>query len=164
MSQLIQQRVIVKKTDGDFAWVVVADGSGCGSCSSKKTCGSANLLKPLIDANTKSKNLKVINKLNAQAGDEVMLELASSDLLKGTFLAYLLPLVTLFVFALLGKYFFGEAGSALLGITGLFAGLYWVKNIVEGISGKQMIEPEMTSFAAHADTNNVNVKAIQPYS
>lgn len=162
MSQLIQQRVIVKKTDGDYAWVMVADGSGCGSCSSKNVCGSANLLKPLIDANSKNKNLKVRNTLNAQVGNEVMLELSSSDLLKGTLLAYLLPLVTLFVCALLGKYFFGELASALFGIAGLFAGLFWVKNIVTGISGKRMIEPEMTSYAAQTD--KINVHSIQPYS
>lgn len=161
MSQSIQQSVIVKKVVGEYAWVSYADDSsssdGCGSCSSKNACGSANLLKPLIDAKSQEKYLKVRNTLNADVGDKVTLELCSKNLLKSTLLAYLLPLFSLFLFALLGRFLLGETASALLGITGLFIGLFFVRFIASNTSFKHLIEPVMVSH------NKDNSHIMQPY-
>lgn len=169
MSQLIQQNVIVKKTDGGFAWVILdeefSSAGGCGSCSSKNACGSSSFLTSFLDSNSdensENKYLKLPNTINAEAGDKVLLELHSKNLLKSTFLAYLLPLASLLLFALIGRLLFGEATSAILGIAGLFIGLYLVKFIVSNTSFKKTIEPVMVSLNKGLSSNNKHI--IQPY-
>ena len=99
MSETVQQSVIVKKIENQYAWVLATHDSSCESCSSKSGCSSTNLLRPLLDATIKNQGLRVVNTLNASVGDEVAIELSATNLLKATMLAYLLPLLGLFIFA-----------------------------------------------------------------
>jgi len=144
----LQERVIVTRTEGDYAWVTVMDNAGgCDSCASKGACGSFNLFKPLVDEKIAIKNnnntLKVRNRLNASKGDEIIIEMSSQSLLKGTFLVYLLPLFMLFAGALIGQAISGELLSTVFGIMGLIIGLFFVKNMFSNTSLKETIEPKM---------------------
>jgi sigma-E factor negative regulatory protein RseC len=143
MSEVIHQSVLVKKTQGQYAWILSTDDSACASCASKNSCSSTNLLKPLLDATLKNEGLRVLNSLNAKAGDRVDVELSASSLLKATVLAYLFPLFSLFILAWLGKLFFGELASIIMGLAGLFIGLYLVKIYLSGSWLKTAIEPHM---------------------
>jgi len=69
-------------------------------------------------------------------------------LLKITILTYLLPLFSLFVFAWLGQLLsgasgFGEAPTIVMGLVGLFVGLYLVKQRLSVSRFQQDIEPVM---------------------
>ncbi len=159
MSEIIHQTVIIKKIEGQYAWILSAEDSACASCASKNSCSSTNLLKPLLDATLKNEGLRVINSLNAAVGDRVDIALSSSSLLRATVLAYLLPLLGLFIFAWLGKLFFGEVASIIMGLTGLFVGLYLVKIRLSGTRAKTGIEPVMvkpsqTQMTIQAIENN----------
>jgi len=143
MSETIHQSVIVKRIEGKYAWVIGTEDSACASCASKSSCSSTNLLKPLLDATIKNKGLRVVNTLDAHVGDKVGIALSSSSLLRVSMLAYLLPLLNLFIFAWLGKYYFGEGMSILLGLAGLFTGFYLVKKRLTANHQRSGIEPIM---------------------
>jgi sigma-E factor negative regulatory protein RseC len=143
MSEIIHQSVIIKRIEGKYAWVISTEDSACANCASKSSCSSTNLLKPLLDATIKNKGLRVVNSLNAAVDDRVEIALSSTSLLKATMLAYLLPLLCLFIFAWLGKMFFGETVSIFMGVAGLFVGFYLVKIRMSETHHGTGIEPVM---------------------
>ncbi len=156
MSETIHQSVIVKRIEGKYAWVIGTEDSACASCASKSSCSSTNLLKPLLDATIKNEGLRVVNALDAHVGDKVDIALSSSSLLRASMLAYLLPLLNLFIFAWLGKYYFGEGMSILLGLAGLFTGFYLVKKRLSVSHQRSVIEPIMVEHVAKDVIINLN--------
>ena len=72
--------------------------------------------------------MDALNECDAHVGDVVCLELGASTFLKASFVAYGVPLVLFFLFAL-GGYFIGQENvlrrdilSALCGLGGVFVG------------------------------------------
>lgn len=87
--------------DGQFAYVQVQKQSGCHGCASSGTCGTSALARYFSDS---SRGLiKVNNTVGGAVGDRVELSLDESQLVKHAFMAYGLPLLGLFVFAVLFK-------------------------------------------------------------
>jgi sigma-E factor negative regulatory protein RseC len=115
-------------------------GSACGSCSSKKSCGSGRLFSFSDDSDY---SIRVPNRINLKQGDEVILDMSSDKLLLGTMLIYLLPLLFLFLFASIGKYFAGELASVLTGLGGLLIGLNVAKKIILIKKVARQFEPEV---------------------
>ncbi len=108
--------------DGEYVFLKTSSTSACGECSSKGSCGSVKLFKPVV----KNNEIKVKSSLDLKEGDSVVLELAPSKLLQGTFLIYLFPLISLIVFAVLGKIIAGEGISIISGIVGMVISLLLV--------------------------------------
>ena len=104
--------------------------SSCGGCQSESGCGTSALAK--LFANTGSAPMKVENTLDAKLGDQVILKLDESRLVLHSFMAYGLPLIGLFLFALLLKWTGlsllnmndgqAELLSILGGVFGVFSG------------------------------------------
>lgn len=138
--QLEQTTATVVKVDGDCAFLKTNQQSSCGECSSKSSCGSVKLFSFVPESKY---NIKVKNTLDLKAGDSVRLEMESARLLQGTLLLYLLPLLSLFVFAALGKYVGGEGVSILAGLSGLFIALFVVKKFVSQKPVSQQFVPKV---------------------
>lgn len=121
--------------EGESILVKTQRQSACGGCQSESGCGTSALAK--LFSNTGSAPIKMANHLNAKQGDRVLLKLDESRLVLHAFMAYGLPLIGLFVFAILLKF----AGLSLLemsertaellsilgGLFGLFAGWAFTK-------------------------------------
>lgn len=124
---MIEQTARVIRTRQDYAWVVPLNNKACGSCDSQAGCSSKaglfSFLKP------DSEELYVANPLRAKPGDEVVVGVQGSALITYSLLAYLLPLLSMIVFAILGNALFlrigmeGELGGVLAGVAGLLGGL-----------------------------------------
>jgi positive regulator of sigma E activity len=69
-----------------------------------------------------------------------VLGLHAQGLLSGAVLIYLLPILTLFVFAVLGQQFLGEVASIVMGLFGLAIGLLLSKKIAQSIFMKAQLE------------------------
>jgi sigma-E factor negative regulatory protein RseC len=134
--QLAEQTAIVNHVDGDLAYLKANSNAGCGSCSSKLSCGSTSLF-----SFTPNNYLKVTNTLDLRAGDSVIVSIPSEKLLFGTVLVYLLPLFVLFGFAIVGKLLLGESASILLGLVGLFLSLIFVKKFIAQKNIRPQFEP-----------------------
>jgi sigma-E factor negative regulatory protein RseC len=139
MSDKLRETGIVSFVREDYAYLKTDAGSACGSCSSKKSCGSGRL----FSLSNPDYTIRVPNRLNLQKGDEVILDMSSDKLLLGTVLIYLLPLLFLFLFASIGKYFGSEFISVLAGLSGLFIGLSVAKKIISIKKVARQFEPEV---------------------
>lgn len=111
--------------------------SACSSCSAAKGCG-----QKLLASVGQGQRFEVLAenplKLTLQTGDQVVLGLAETALVKASMLAYLLPLVLLAVFAGVAEWL-GAAESMviLFALVGLAAGLLGMKWMVSGSSCNQ---------------------------
>ena len=97
---MIERQAVVVSTEGDIAHVEVLRESGCASCSLKSGCGTGTIGQMFL---SKCIRHEVRNTQNARAGDNVVLGIDERNLVKTSFIIYILPLLGLFGFALLGE-------------------------------------------------------------
>jgi sigma-E factor negative regulatory protein RseC len=138
-SSTAQEVAEVSYVEGEFVFLKTSNQSSCSECSSKSSCGSARLFKPLVEA----QEFKIKNTLGLKVGDSVVLGLPPSTLLQGTFLVYLIPLFTLILFAVLGKIIGGEGISIIAGVAGLVISLLMVNKYLSKRVITEQFTPKM---------------------
>ena len=128
---MIEETARVVACQDRFAWVETNRRSACDSCSMNKGCGSGAISQVFAD---KRARIKVINKIHADIGDSVLIGINEAALLSGSFLIYMVPILSLLGFALLGELMAtqllidnSELLSILFGIFGLALALWWVR-------------------------------------
>ena len=123
---LTEQGVIVKVEDA-FVYVKAESSAGCGGCKSQSGCGTSSLAK--LFSNRRDEPIKVLKTQACSEGDRVELLLDESRLLKHSFMAYGLPLIGMFIFAItvfelaLNGLALAESLAELLSVTAGFLGL-----------------------------------------
>ncbi|MEE0944866.1 MAG: SoxR reducing system RseC family protein [Clostridia bacterium] len=97
----------IVKTNGEQAEVAIIRESSCGeNCASCK--GGCTPSETIIVAE---------NKLGAEVGDKVVLEMQDKNALTAAFIAYIIPLIVLIVASGLVSYFgYGDGMAALCGM------------------------------------------------
>lgn len=147
--ELAQEAAIVSYTEGEFAYLKTMGSFACGNCSSKSSCSSFSLFNftPKI-------NLKVENTLDLKEGDQVIVGMAPDKLIVGTVLMYILPLLSLFIFAALGKLLVGEGTSIVAGLGGFFASLLILKSLVSQHVVSKGFEPRLLKKVIQLKTAN----------
>lgn len=122
---MITENAIVVSIEDNQTWIETQRQSACGQCSANKGCGTSVLSKVV---GNKLSTMKAINKINAQVGDEVIVGLNESYLLKGAFMTYLLPLLYMFLFSFVGQFiadYFQIKNSELVVIIFAAVGFYF---------------------------------------
>ena len=119
---MIETSGTVTALDDDSAFVRISD-KGCGRCHEEGGCGGNNLTQMLCAT---PKVYKVLNPRNARVGDTVVIVMENAVVVRGALVAYVLPLLALFVGAGLGAVFFGDTGSMIgagVGVVSAWGGL-----------------------------------------
>lgn len=130
LNEMIEEIALVKRVGRGYADVLPEFSSGCSSCSSKSGCSNtfSSLFNLFSLKKAEPQTIRVYNPVYAKPGDRVVIGLKPETLLKGTLLAYFVPLLILLVSAIIGGELFSlfglnqETGSILLGVAGLLAG------------------------------------------
>lgn len=110
--------------------------STCGSCAAKSGCGTAVFASTL---GKKSSQFTAENTLNLQVGDKVLVGLHENALLLGSFIVYLLPIIGMFVFAVIGQWFMYQwfnVNNELIVIASAVAGFIVSLNVVKKFNRK----------------------------
>lgn len=145
-SHLMHESGIISSIEGDFAYVDAQSQSGCNGCASSSGCGTSAIATLFTTASKRA--IKVRNRLNAQVGDQVILTLDKSRLIKHSFMAYGVPLIGLFLFAILLSSLsvrlleVGETAADIAAIIGGFLGValgWWLTHTIY-----QPVLPEMS--------------------
>jgi sigma-E factor negative regulatory protein RseC len=128
---VIEESGQVVEVQGEFAWIESERTSTCGSCAVRKGCGTSAIAKVLGQRRVR---LRVLNRIHASVGDNVVIGVAESGLVRGSLAVYAAPLLGLFAGALagqlLGKQLFGMSSDLLAiagAIGGFVAALIWLK-------------------------------------
>lgn len=128
---MLEETGQVVDVEGDFAWVESERQSTCGSCSARKGCGTGVIAKVL---GRKRMRLRVVNRIGARVGDQVVIGIAESGVVRGSLAVYAMPLAGLFAGALAGQFLgqrimiTGSDWPAIAGAAaGLIASLFWLR-------------------------------------
>lgn len=120
----IEQKGIVEEIDNGIARVMVTSLSACASCHAQETCHAGEIASKEIEVFVGNSEFK--------KGELVNIQMQKSLGLKATFLAYLLPIVIIFVTLLILRgTSLGEGLMAVLSLLVLipyFIILYLFKN------------------------------------
>ena len=142
---MITEQAIVVSANKSETWIETQRKSSCGQCSANKGCGTSVLSKIL---GNKFSTMKAINKIDAKVGDNVIVALNESALLKGAFMAYIVPLLFIFVFALLGQLLVSlmslpdyELFIIAFSLLGFILGLKQLKRFSKSIANDEDFQP-----------------------
>lgn len=127
-TKMIEQKALVVGVERGYAWVIPQQqGAGCKGCSGG-SCSSSSAFD-FLKREPQTQKLRVLNPVHARHGDHVVIGVQGEALVVYSFLAYLLPLLSLVLMAVVGREMFtlfalhAELGAVLGGITGLLGGL-----------------------------------------
>lgn len=127
---------IVKSVDGEFCTCMTKRKSACGeNCASCKAACSS-----------REHTFVAKNKIGAEVGDTVVIEMPTKSVLKSAFLVYILPLLAF----LLGFSYLFETGKSEIesALWGLVLGCaVWVLVSFYGKYKKAELIPDVTEFA-----------------
>lgn len=124
---MIEQVARVVSTRQGYAVVMPVGKKQCGNCDSKASGCSSQAFFSFFQRG-EQQNLEVLNPLHASPGDEVVIGIQGRGLILFSLFAYLMPLLTLVVFAALGAQLFAalgmnsELGAVFSGVAGLLGG------------------------------------------
>lgn len=128
--------------------------TACGLCGQTRGCGNSIWGKLFAHQSTA---FKAQNLINAKVGDSVIVGINESALLKSALLLYILPLVTLFLGAILATQFNASDASAMTGaLIGLALGLLWVKGHTMSSSYFKLQQPVILRLAFQEAVINVS--------
>lgn len=139
---MIQEEGVVISVKGLFAEVQAKEKSACSSCSAHNICG---------DGSDGTRVVKVINNIDAKAGQKVKIEMQSSSLVIGSAVVFLIPTLFLIIGALAG-YFIGmgisdkktgETAGVIAGALGFILSLFLTKYISKRLDKENKFYPEI---------------------
>ncbi|MDF1780077.1 MAG: SoxR reducing system RseC family protein [Alcanivoracaceae bacterium] len=123
---MIEETGQVVAVEDGAVWVETVRVSGCQSCSANKGCGHAVMDRKQAGSRAR---IRALNSFTVSEGQAVVLGLPEGALLKGAVVVYLLPLLLLFIGALIGEGLAGAGHGAVVGgLLGLalgFVGNRW---------------------------------------
>jgi sigma-E factor negative regulatory protein RseC len=126
---MLEETGVVTAVDGEFAWVETQPKSACGHCTVSNGCGTSVLAKWY---SPKKNQVRVVNHLNLQPGAAAVLGVANDVLIKAAFIAYMLPLLAMISFAIVGSVSgMNNIFVVISSLLGLMTGLWfarWLNN------------------------------------
>ena len=121
---MIEQTAKVIASDDNTVWLEAETQSTCSQCQIKKGCGTGMLAKHV---GKRFSQIAVHKERDVQIGDEVQVGISEQALLLGAFMMYIVPLLMLFGFALLARFYhLGELMEIFAAACGLILGFFWV--------------------------------------
>ena len=149
---MIEQRAVILSLQSESsqtqttATLEIERKTACGLCGQTRGCGNS-IWGKLFGHQTTA--FKAQNRINAKVGDSVIVGINEKALLKSALLLYILPLVTLFVGAILASQLWQTDASTMLGaVVGLVLGLLWVKGHTMSNSYFSLQQPVILRLAS----------------
>lgn len=111
-NSMIEEGIVISVFDG-MAKVRAVRGSSCGGCASRSMCKPSESSDVIIEAK---------NEAGAHVGERVEIAVGAKTFLKASFISYILPLITFFIGAFVGKYIAGT--DVVAAVSGMFTMLF----------------------------------------
>lgn len=124
---MIEERGRVLSVESGAVWVETVRHSACSSCQARAGCGQS--LMQRLGVGSRQGFIRALDDGHCRVGDEVLIGIPESAVLHGSALVYMLPLLALFVGALLAHGAgAGEPAIILAGFAAMavgFAAVRW---------------------------------------
>lgn len=158
--RLVEGIVRVVRLEGGSAWLEPEQTAGCGSCAASAACGTASAQAPgigTITSRLEARRFKlddVPEQLHLRVGDRIVIGLDNRALIKGSLIAYALPLFTSLMGCAVGNGLYdGSDGATLLGaVVGLAVGLLGTKILASRLTARGDLAPQFLRWAQPGET------------
>lgn len=141
---MIEETAIVRAVEGDRIQVETIRKSACGGCSLQHGCGTG-LLSRYLSRRTRQKiDILLNHEVETRVGDHVVIGITPLAVSKGSFISYIVPLITMIGMALLAGFLFDLHNDAVTlagGGLGLVLGLHFARMLTGVVSGKMDFQP-----------------------
>ncbi|MEA3243134.1 MAG: SoxR reducing system RseC family protein [Pseudomonadota bacterium] len=151
---MLEEIAQVVRINGNEVWVETQRRSSCSSCSAEKGCGTATLSKVL---GNRRNVVRVLSAMPLRVGDQVVIGIREQALVRGSLAVYAVPILLLLLGGLIGElgaeqfiWENAEFASVTLGISGLIAGLVWLKRFTRRIRNDPNFQPVVLRRQASA--------------
>lgn len=142
---MIEEQGRVVAIEHGAVWIEVLGKTACSGCTASVGCGQG-LLEGL-GAGRQRKRIRALSVMPLKVGDSVVVGIREDFLLRSTLAVYLLPLLGLFISAIVAQWFgFGEP----LVIFAAFLGFASVWAVVRSASRRQMRDPALQPVVLRA--------------
>ena len=132
---MIEEQAQVLSVDKDQAIIEIFHQSACGSCSQQGSCGTSSLSQ-LFGKRPTQFDIQVPQNTLKQ-GDVIVIGLNDLAYLKASMLIYFLPLLSLFIAALIADSFNAtDVSVTVAAIAGLLAGFKWAQWVAQRAQGQ----------------------------
>jgi len=162
---MIEEVATVLSIEDLDAVIQVEKTSSCHSCNANSACGTASISRYF---NFQAPQLKVKNTINAKPGDQVLLGIPDSEMLMGSFILYMVPLITLFILSIFFSSLntsFPDYSEEFLSIVGgglgLMIGLFGVKkysHLIMKNGGKPVMMKIMNKASSAVFIDQIKIK------
>ncbi|MGM0679626.1 MAG: SoxR reducing system RseC family protein, partial [Pseudomonadota bacterium] len=119
--------------------------TACGQCQVNKGCGTAVLASVV---GQKVSHMRVLNPIRARKGESVVIGLNESAMVNGSLAVYLVPLLSLFLFAITGKVLAEqlminavEGVSILFAVFGMVLAIAWLRAFNRRVANDSRYQP-----------------------
>lgn len=154
---MIEQQAIILALDPQtenksLASIEVVRKTACGLCGKTRGCGNAIWGKMFAHKTT---SFKAENTIDAQVGQSVIIGIDENAVMKSALLLYMVPLVTMFIGAILVSQIHESDVAAIVGaVSGLLVGYFWVKAHITGRVYYQNQQPKILRLDAEEAKEN----------
>lgn len=149
---MIEETVKVVEKSGNDIVIESERKTSCSACSMNKGCGSG-ILANYFDRKSGKVVLRIENTINAKPGDNIVVGIDESAMVKGSFIVYIIPLIFLFVFTIAGALVAKNVESSsdiiqiAFGCSGLTFGMIWLYFYSKKKTIKSNFAPKAIRFA-----------------
>ena len=144
---MIEERAQVVALNEQEVWVETQRRSACGQCTANKGCGTAVLSKVMGNKRSRVRTLNP-KSTKVSVGDEVIIGIQEQALVRGSLVIYMLPLLLMFLFGLLGDVLTSQllmqnqdVLPIVFGMFGLALGFLWVRRFTRSIADDNRYQP-----------------------
>ena len=100
VTEIIHHKGVVERIDGDKCYVRILQHFACADCAAHKLCNSSESKEKIIEV--------LQERCELQAGDAVIVEGTVTQGLRAVYICYLLPLLVMILFLLIGEWVGGD--------------------------------------------------------
>lgn len=148
---MIEESGRVVAVEEGAVWVESIRQTACQSCAARKGCGHSALAK--IGQQHKS-HVKALNAFDLNVGDQVVIGVPEDVVMKGTLVAYLMPLVLMLVGAIAADSIVSsDLWVGLSGLFGLALGFLLVRFHFHAIAKDKRYQPVVLRLSDGNDSN-----------
>lgn len=153
---MMEEEGRVVAIDGRFAIINTERGSSCDGCHAKSSCHS------MSDTDGKIMEMRAVNDIGASRGDRVKVAIDSAVLLKSSFLVYIVPVVVMIIFGIMGdSYARGsmpdsdpDLVAGAVGITSFIITFLVIKVWSRSLDNKPEYQPRIVRIMGSSSTHH----------
>ncbi len=139
---MIEEHGRILSVESGAVWVETVRRSTCGSCQARAGCGQALLHK--VASRSRQGFVRVLTDHSHRIGEEVVIGIPEHAVVSGSAWVYLVPLVGLFLSALLAQALsLAEPWIIAAAVVGLFLGLLIVRLQSRRHAGDPRFQPQV---------------------